>query len=244
MKSKPCLLIPNYDHGRELVAVIEALAEHGLPCLVVDDGSGKATRDTLETLAQRHSFLDVHYRDRNGGRGAALKSGYRLAAARGYTHVIQLDADGQHCVADVPRFVDAIDRNPGALVLGAPVFDDSAPKARLYGRQLSRVTVWAATFSFAVADPLCGFRGIPLGPMLAVLDSERTGDHMEFDPEIVIQLVQRGTPVVNLPTQVVYNEGGLSHFDMLGDNVRLIGIYFKALYAMPMRVLTRRRSVE
>jgi glycosyltransferase involved in cell wall biosynthesis len=242
MKSKTCLLIPNYNHGSEIVAVVESLAEHGLPCLVVDDGSAESTRDTLESLTRRHSFLDVHYRERNGGRGAALKSGYRLAAARGYTHAIQLDADGQHCAADVPQFVEAITRNPGALVLGAPVFDESAPKARLYGRQLSRVTVWVATLSFAVEDPLCGFRGIPLRPTLDVLDTERTGNRMEFDPEIVIQLVQRGTPVVNLPTQVVYNEGGLSHFDMLGDNARLIGVYLKALYAMPMRLLTRRRS--
>jgi glycosyltransferase involved in cell wall biosynthesis len=242
MTSKTCLLIPNYNHGREIVAVVDSLAEHGLPCLVVDDGSAESTRDALESLTRRHSFLDVHYRERNGGRGAALKSGYRLAAARGYTHAIQLDADGQHCAADVPQFVEAITRNPGALVLGAPVFDESAPKARLYGRQLSRVTVWVATLSFAVEDPLCGFRGIPLRPTLDVLDTERTGNRMEFDPEIVIQLVLRGTPVVNLPTQVVYNEGGLSHFDMLGDNARLIGVYLKALYAMPMRLLTRRRS--
>ena len=242
MKSKTCLLIPNYNHGREIVAVVDSLAEHGLPCLVVDDGSAESTRDALESLTRRHSFLDVHYRERNGGRGAALKSGYRLAAARGYTHAIQLDADGQHCAADVPQFVEAITRNPGALVLGAPVFDESAPKARLYGRQLSRVTVWVATLSFAVEDPLCGFRGIPLRPTLDVLDTERTGNRMEFDPEIVIQLVQRGIPVVNLPTQVSYNEGGLSHFDMLGDNARLIGVYLKALYAMPMRLLTRRRS--
>jgi glycosyltransferase involved in cell wall biosynthesis len=240
MTPKVCLLIPNYDHGREIVAVIEALSEHDLPCLVVDDGSAQPTRDILEELSKRHAFLDVHYREGNGGRGAALKTGYRVAAARGYSHAIQLDADGQHCAADVPRFVHAISANPAALVLGAPRFDESAPRARLYGRQLSRVMVWAASFSFAVADPLCGFRGIPLAPTLDVLANERTGDRMEFDPEIVIELVQRGTPVVNVPTQVVYNEGGLSHFDMLGDNARLTAVYTRALFAMPMRVLTLR----
>lgn len=241
MKSNPCLLIPNYDHGREIVAVIDSLAEHELPCLVVDDGSAQPTRDALEALTKRHAFLDVHYRERNGGRGAALKTGYRAAAARGYTHTIQLDADGQHCSSDVPRFVSAIEANPAALVLGAPVFDDTAPKARLYGRQLSRVMVWAATASFAVADPLCGFRAFPLAATLAALDAERSGNRMEFDPEIVIQLVQRGTPVINVPTDVVYNEGGLSHFDMVGDNKRLIGVYTRALFAMPMRVSTRWR---
>ena len=229
MKSKTCLLIPNYNHGREIVAVVESLAEHGLPCLVVDDGSAESTRDALESLTRRHSFLDVHYRERNGGRGAALKSGYRLAAAHGYTHAIQLDADGQHCAADVPQFVEAITRNPGALVLGAPVFDESAPKARLYGRQLSRVTVWVATLSFAVEDPLCGFRGIPLAETVALLDEVELGDHMEFDPELVLRLFWRGVPIRSVETRVVYDPCGLSHFDMLLDNARLSWLYTRAI---------------
>lgn len=232
----PCLLIPNYDHGREIVGVVEALAEHALPCLVVDDGSAAATREVLDRLARRHGFVDVHYRERNGGRGAALKTGYRLAAARGYSHAIQLDADGQHHAEDVPRFLDAIAADPEALVLGAPVFDESAPKARLYGRQLSRAMVWAATLSFAVEDPLCGFRAMPLAATLAVLDALATGDRMEFDPEIVIQLVRAGVPVRNLPTRVVYNAGGLSHFDMLRDNARLTGVYAAALFGLPLQI--------
>lgn len=240
MSTRPCLLIPNYDHGREVVAVVEALAKHALPLLIVDDGSGDETRRILDDLAERFDFVSVVRRPRNGGRGAALKTGYREAAARGFTHAIQLDADGQHETADVPKFVRAIADAPQALVLGAPIFDESAPKARLYGRQLSRGMVWLSTFSFAVEDPLCGFRGMPLAPTLAVLDTFRTGDRMEFDPEIVIHLVQRGTPVVNVPTEVVYNEGGLSHFDLWGDNKRLTAVYANALFAMPIRVATRR----
>ncbi len=240
MRPKPCLLIPNYDHGREVVAVVDALAKHDLPLLIVDDGSGEETRDILKGLAEQHDFVSVVRREQNGGRGAALKTGYREAAARGYTHAIQLDADGQHDTADVPAFVRAIEERPHALVLGAPIFDDSAPKARLYGRQLSRAMVWASTFSFQVEDPLCGFRGMPLGPTLEVLDTFPTGDRMEFDPEIVILLVQRGTPVENVPTRVVYNPGGLSHFDLWGDNKRLTAVYTVALFAMPMRVATRR----
>jgi len=237
----PTLLIPNYDHGRELGPVLEALAPHGLPCLVVDDGSGRETRDLLAALAARHAFVQVHHRDRNGGRGAALATGYRLAASRGFSHAIQLDADGQHDASDVPRFVEAIAKDPDALILGAPVFDASVPKSRLYGRQLSRVMVWFTTLSFDVVDPLCGFRAIPLGPAVAWLDEAPRGDHMEFDAELVIDLVRRGVPVRNLPTRVVYHPGGLSHFDTVRDNLRLAGVYARATFDLPIHLLARRK---
>jgi glycosyltransferase involved in cell wall biosynthesis len=237
----PCLLIPVYDHGREVRRVVESLAAWRLPCLLVDDGSASPTRFALEALEKEHAWVEVHRRERNGGRGAALKTGYRLAAARGFSHAIQLDADGQHDASDVPRFLEEIARDPGALVLGVPVFDDSVPRSRLYGRQLSRAMVWLATLSFDVVDPLCGFRAIPLAPTLALLDAVASGDHMEFDPELVMRLHAAGVPVRSVPTRVVYDPEGLSHFDMLRDNARLSRVYLLALLRMLGRLPRRRR---
>jgi glycosyltransferase involved in cell wall biosynthesis len=241
---KPCLLIPHFEHADPLKGVVDALAVHGLPCIVVDDGSSEATVAVLRELAERHPWLRIHLRGRNGGRGAALKTGYRIAFEEGFTHAIQLDADGQHDPADVPRFLDAIAEAPEALVLGAPVFDQSVPAGRLYGRQLSRVMVWATTLSFDVTDPLCGFRGIPLAATVRLLDATATGDHMEFDPELVIRLHWQGVEVRNVPTHVVYDPEGTSHFDMLRDNVRMTRTYARAvvesLFRVPARVLRRR----
>lgn len=239
---KPCLLIPIYEHKDEIRGVASALEPLGLPCLVVDDGSGAETQRVLRALAQTHPWLSVQTRERNGGRGAALKTGYRLAARHGFSHAIQLDADGQHDASDVPRFLEEIARDPAALVLGAPLFDATAPRSRLYGRQLSRVMVWLATLSFDVVDPLCGFRAIPLAPTLALLDEVRTGDRMEFDPELVIHLHRRGVPVRTLPTRVVYNPGGLSHFDTWRDNVRLARVYGRALFSAPGVLTAARRA--
>jgi glycosyltransferase involved in cell wall biosynthesis len=240
---RPCLLIPIFDHKDEIGGVVESLAPHDLPCLIVDDGSGDETREVLDALERRYPWVDVHHRCHNGGRGAALATGYRLAGKRGFSHAIQLDADGQHDAADVPRFLDAIAETPEALVLGAPVFDVTVPRGRLYGRQLSRVMVWLTTLSFDVVDPLCGFRGIPLASATALLDDVVLGDRMEFDPELVIRLHWRGVPVCNVPTRVVYNEGGLSHFDMLWDNVRLSRVYARSLLGALVRLpsLARRR---
>ena len=236
---KACVLVPLYDHGEPFEAVAEGLAKLGLPCLVVDDGSAEETRRRLARLLERHAWLEVHRRAVNGGRGAALKTGYRLAAERGFSHAVQLDADGQHDPLDVPRLLDAARARPEALVLGAPIFDASVPKSRLYGRQLSRAMVWLTTASFAVRDPLCGFRVIPLAPTLALLDRAPLGDRMEFDPELVIALCRSGVPVVNVPTKVVYREGGLSHFDLLGDNARLSRVYARALASLPAALSAR-----
>ncbi len=231
----PCLLIPIYDHKDEIRGVLDGLAEFGLPCLVVDDGSDSETRAVLDAAEKDCPWVEVYHRDRNGGRGAALTTGYRFALDRGFSHAIQLDADGQHDASDVPQFIEAIREDPEALVLGTPVFDETVPKGRLYGRQLSRAMVWAATLSFDVSDPLCGFRGVPLAATVELLDETDLGDHMEFDPNLVIRLHWAGVPVRNVPTRVVYNEGGLSHFDMVADNVRMSGVYSRALLGMLVR---------
>jgi glycosyltransferase involved in cell wall biosynthesis len=238
------VLVPIYDHGRSIGAVIEGLAASGLPCLVVDDGSGPATREALENVEKRHPFVRVLRRPSNGGKGAALKTGYREALAGGLDGVIQLDADGQHDPADVPRFVRAMKSRPGALVLGVPVFDESVPASRLYARQISRVLVWMACLSRVVPDPLCGYRGIPLGPTLALLDRITTGDRMDFEPELAVRLVWAGVPVVPIPTRVVYPADGLSHFSLLRDYPRLAGLYARlALGMLPRsaRLLLRAR---
>jgi glycosyltransferase involved in cell wall biosynthesis len=233
---KPCLLIPIYDHKDGIGGVVRGLEPSGLHCLIVDDGSHAETRAVLDQLEARYDWLEVAHRERNGGRGAALKTGYRLALKSGYSHAIQLDADGQHDAGDVKRFLEEIARDPRALILGAPIFDESAPKSRIYGRQLSRAMVWLSTLSFDVTDPLCGFRGVPLADAVRLIDSVATGDAMEFDPELVIRWHWRGLPIRNLPTRVIYQPGGLSHFDMVGDNARMTWLYTRALAGMGLRL--------
>jgi glycosyltransferase involved in cell wall biosynthesis len=240
----PWLVIPCFDHGEALRGVLASLEGLGLPALVVDDGSGPATREILASLAATHPRLEVHRHPTNRGKGAAAMTGFRLAAARGASHALQLDADGQHDAGDVPRFLDAMAKHPEALVLGSPVFDASVPRSRLYGRQISRGLVWLFTLSLAIRDPLCGFRGVPLAPTLALLGRRRLGERMEFDPELAVRLYWEGLEVVNLPTRVRYPEGGLSHFDVVWDDLRLAGLYLSLAGGMLRRapsLLGRRR---
>lgn len=241
----PCLMIPIYNHGDTLAQVVRDVESLGLPCLIVDDGSDESTREVLNMLEATLEWVDVTRCATNGGKGAALQAGYREAWRRGFTHALQLDADGQHDTAKLPDLLYHSKLRPDALVLAVPIFDDSAPRSRRYGRWIARFWVWLETGSLAIADPLFGMRCMPLASTVAVLDEVRCGSGMEFDCEIAVRLFWRGTPVVNVPTSVRYPSGGISHFRMFRDNVRISWLHARlvagALFRLP-RLLRRSGS--
>jgi glycosyltransferase involved in cell wall biosynthesis len=240
---KACVLIPIYDHGATIGAVVDEIIPLGLPVLIVDDGSHAETQASIERARAKHASVTVLRHPQNRGRGAALQTGYREAAAHGFSHALQLDADGQHDASDAKLLLAAAARDPSALVLGARDFPAEAPRARRWGRWISIVQVWLETGSRAVRDPLCGYRVMPLAPTLAILDRVACGAHMEFDPEIIVRLVWSGVPVVNVPTRVRYYADGISHFDMLHDNLRMIATHTRlvlGLLARGPRRLARR----
>lgn len=232
---KPCFLIPCFEHGRPLRAVLESLAPFGLDCIVVDDGSGEATQADLKDAARALSFVRIERLPENRGKGAALSRGFERAAADAFSHVVTLDADGQHDAAAVPRFLAAMERDPTALVLGRPVFDASAPRSRIWARQLSRWSVWAATRSFAIGDPLCGMRGVPVALAQRVIRSAALGPRMEFDPEFAVRCQWMGAPIVNLEVRVVYPPEGLSHFRVGRDFAALTRTYARLIATLKRR---------
>lgn len=232
----PCLLIPIYNHKDTIRDVLKSLAYVNLPCLVVDDGSDAETRTVLDQMAQELPWVEIQHLAVNMGRGAALRHGYTVAAQRGFSHVVQLDADGQHNPADVPKFLETARSAPGALILGDPTFDRCAPRNRVYGHRLSQLVVWAETLSFSIHDALCGFRCFPLDRTVKLIGRAALGDRMEFDPVIAIRLAWEGVPIINVPTRVRYFRDGLSHFHLFWDNVRLARAYIKLFFGMLLRL--------
>jgi len=218
-------LVPTYDNPVTIRRVVEQLRGHLDHVVVVDDGSGPEGRSACEALA-RDGLADVIHRPQNGGKGAAVKTGLARAHALGFTHALQVDADGQHDLDDVPRFVEAARRSPNALVLGSPRFDETAPAARRSGRRVTAFWVGLEVGGRdVIEDALCGFRVYPVAEALA---ARPRGNRMEFDPEIAVRMVWRGLPVRNLPTRVRYvapDEGGVSHFRMVRDNVAISALH-------------------
>ena len=158
----PCAVVPIYNHGRTIAATANALAAHGLPVLIVDDGSNDETRDILDAVVAGRDELRLIRLPENAGKGAALTAGFLAAHAAGYSHVLQIDADGQHDIADVPRFLAEARATPEAMICGKPIYDDTVPRARLYGRYLTHACVWVETLSFDIQDSMCGYRLYPL----------------------------------------------------------------------------------
>jgi len=238
-------VVPVYNHERTVGAVAAALHAHGLPVLLVDDGSDDAGRRALETLAKGGGVRLVRL-PRNSGKGAAVVAGLRAASVAGFTHALQVDADGQHALADVPRFIEAARRLPGTVVCGRPVFDASIPRLRLFSRYLNHFFVWLETLSFyRVRDSMCGFRLYPIRDVLEVIDQEGAGPRMDFDVEILVKLAWRGRELQWIDTRVSYPPDGVSHYQLLFDNLRLIGLHVRLLVQMLWRaplMLWRRRS--
>jgi glycosyltransferase involved in cell wall biosynthesis len=232
----PCALIPIYNHKDTIAATVSALRAHGLPVLIVDDGSNAATRAVLDGLVAAQTGVQLLRLQRNQGKGRALSAGLLAAQAAGYSHALQIDADGQHDSADAPRFVEQARAHPQALICGCPIYDDSVPKARLYGRYLTHVCVWIETLSLALRDSMCGYRLYPLASTCAQVRHRAPPARMDFDTEMAVRLIWRGVPVRNLPTRVIYPENGLSHFRMWEDNLRISAMHTRLLLGMLPRV--------
>jgi glycosyltransferase involved in cell wall biosynthesis len=231
---KPVVIIPVFDHEEAIGAVVDRVRRTGVPVLLVDDGSRASCARVLDELATRPEVALVR-RAENGGKGAAVMTGLAEAHRRGYTHAVQVDADGQHTLEDVGRFLEQAAAHPDAFISGVPQFDASVPKVRLYARYLTHGLVWLNTLSFAVQDSMCGFRVYPLERTLGVI-VPAIGRRMDFDPEIAVRLVWAGAEVVNVPTRVTYPTDGVSHFDLLWDNVRISGMHVRLFLGMLVRL--------
>lgn len=233
----PLVVVPVFDHPQAIAGLVETIRGHGVPCLLVDDGSGPECAALLAGLAQRHpDEVSLLRLASNQGKGAAVMAGLREAGRRGHSHGLQIDADGQHDARDIPTFLAMARETPDAVINGRPVYDQSVPKARLYGRYATHVWVWINTLSLDIRDSMCGFRVYPLAPTLALLDAQRLGRRMDFDTEILVRLHWQGLAIRDCPTRVTYPEHGVSHFRLLRDNLRISAMHTRLFFGMLLRL--------
>jgi predicted LPLAT superfamily acyltransferase len=218
-------LVPVYNHHRALPRIVAALQSEGLPVILVDDGSDAVTQDVLKALAA--PGVEVLTQSANRGKGAAMLAGFARAGERGFSHALQVDADGQHDVADAAALLRLAADHPHHLVSGTPKYDASIPKLRFYGRYLTHGLVWFETLSFTLSDSMCGFRVYPLAETLALSKRVHIGTRMDFDTDIMVRLYWAGTECLFLPTRVRYPEDGLSHFRMVKDNARMAWLHVR-----------------
>lgn len=233
---QPWVVVPVYEHEHAIGTTVAHLLPHGVPILLVDDGSGASCAAVLRALADRHAGrVSLLRLDANGGKGAAVIAGMRHAATLGASHALQIDADGQHDTADVPRFLAESAAHRDAVINGRPIYDESVPTGRLVGRYATHVWVWINTLSLDIADSMCGFRVYPLATTLALLDREPVGTRMDFDIEIIVRLHWAGVPIRTVPTRVTYPLDGVSHFRLWRDNARISAMHARLFFGMLRR---------
>lgn len=231
---RPCAVVPVYNHERTLPAVVAALLAEDLPCILIDDASRPEAAQVIDELATQPHVHRVRH-SYNQGKGAAVASGLREAALLGFSHALQVDADGQHDLSPVGLFLDRACQVPEAVICGYPLYDASVPKGRLYARYLTHVWVWINTLSLSIRDSMCGFRVYPLAPTLALLDSVELGKRMDFDTEILVRMHWREQPMVWLPTRVHYPKDGISHFRLWLDNLLISCMHARLFGGMLLR---------
>ncbi|MDN6298193.1 MAG: glycosyltransferase family 2 protein [Halomonas sp.] len=229
-----CALVPVYNHPATVAGVCDSLTALGLPVLLVDDGSDAECQDELDRLTNAgHHLLRL---PKNRGKGAAVRAGLAQAQRLGYSHALQVDADGQHHPDDLPAFIEAMHRAPECLLAGYPRYDQSVPRVRLYGRYATHIWVWINTLSRDIRDTMCGVRLYPLAALNPMLTRHTCGNRMTFDTEVLVRWHWAGNSVGNLPVRVHYPEHGVSHFAPWRDNLQISAMHTRLFFGMLWRL--------
>ena len=230
-----CGLIPVYNNHMTIEAVVNLCRQYIDALIIVDDGSNDGTELIVAKLAANNPQIYVRHHTHNQGKGAAVQTGLKLAKDLGYDHALQVDADGQHNLDDIPGFLQARQKSPEAMIMGAPVFDESIPMIRKYGRKLTHLMIALEAGTTGLPDAMCGFRLYPVKPILKL---GSMSSRMSFDPEVMIRAHWAGIPIKTITTKVRYlsaEEGGVSHFKMVHDNALHVWTHSRLLLQAPYR---------
>jgi glycosyltransferase involved in cell wall biosynthesis len=242
------VLIPSYNPGPKVRETVLAARAQWTPVWVIVDGSTDGSAQQLQAMAAQDDGLRVVVLPHNVGKGAAVLHGLEMAAAQGFTHVLTMDSDGQHPAHLIPGFMAASAAQPAAMVLGVPVFAADAPRLRVNGRKVSNGWANLETLWTGIGDSLFGFRVYPIEPLRQIMHGQRWMRRFDFDPEAVVRMCWRGVKPVNLPATVKYfrpEEGGVSHFNYLRDNLLLTWMHSRLFFGFLLRlpVLLMRRAL-
>lgn len=237
---RPLILIPSFNTGPILERTVTAVLSLKVPVWLIIDGSTDGSEDSITRLenSENPDFRIIQL-PMNSGKGAAILRGLREAVAAGFSHVLTMDADGQHPADKANRFFELSAAHPEAAIFGRPVFDASAPALRIEGRKISNFWANLETLGWGIDDSLFGMRLYPAQVLLDVLESTCFARRFDFDPEVAVRLAWRGVPIINLPTPVRYpskEEGGVSQFRYFRDNTLLTWMHIRLLVGFFFRL--------
>ncbi|MGE4548330.1 MAG: glycosyltransferase [Intestinibacillus sp.] len=218
---KPVVIIPAYDPDETLIALAESLSRTDLPVLVIDDGSAARCRHIFDTL-QNEALCVVIRHDRNRGKGAALRTGMRYAAAYypGSPGYVTADADGQHAPKDILCVARALEQHPDSLILGTRDFrQKDVPFKSFWGNRITSAVYFLST-GRRCADTQTGLRGIPR--RFYDLCQATPGERYEYEMNLLLAMGRERIPFITVPIATIYIEHNrASHFHPVRDSLRV-----------------------
>lgn len=211
---KILIVIPHYNHSASLRCVAEGCLAQNPNVAVFDDGSDCSPEELLKGLPV--SFVRF---DENRGKGAVILDAARWAASRGFTHIVTVDADGQHDPKDYPLLSAAARENPKAIIIGRRRFSEAenVPVSSKFGRKFGGFWVHLQTGK-AVSDIQSGYRVYPVEMLLCLSFFSK---RYAFEAEVPVRALWAGFGLKEVDVSVEYPKDRISHFSLLKDNFRL-----------------------
>ncbi len=216
-----CILIPAYNAEVTLRAVLDECLVHGLPLVVVDDGSTDGTACILDGLPVTLLAHSV-----NRGKGAALKTGFDWAIKQQvYDGVITLDADGQHDPTAIPRLLAEADKKGYDCLLASrhSQFEEMAGLRMVW----NRFGVWCMRkrTGFEITDSQSGFRYYR-SRLLQAVHLEKNGYDLEM--ELLVKGWKAGFKIGSLPVPARVADGrATSHYRPVQDTWNICMTFLK-----------------
>ncbi len=211
---KICVIVPTYNNHKTLERALDSILAYTSHILIVNDGSTDATNQILKNYSQ---LVQIHHK-KNLGKGIALRNGFKKAIELKYQYAITIDSDGQHFASDIPKFIDAIVKEPKVLLIGSRnMTTDDIPKKSSFGNKFSNFWFWFETGN-KLDDTQSGYR---LYPLFLIPKNYHT-KKFEFEIEVIVRSAWKGIVVKNIPIQVLYDPTErVSHFRPFKDFTRI-----------------------
>lgn len=213
-----CVLIPTYNNQKTLKRVIEGVLQYAdqTDIIVINDGSSD---ETAHILAAYDNQICILTNVVNKGKGFSLRRGFKEAIKLGYKNAISIDSDGQHLPMDIPLFVEAAIRNPGALIMGSRNMNqEGVPGKSSFGNKFSNFWFTFET-GLVLPDTQTGFRLYPLEP---IKNTRLFTTKFETEIEVIVKLAWKNVPIIPVDIQVIYDKNErVTHFRPFRDFTRI-----------------------
>jgi len=214
-------VVPSYRAAATLPALLERLCREFPPkaIYVVDDGSGDGTIDAVGAFD-----VNVLVHEVNAGKGTALVTGSVAAHRDGFTHVLCLDADGQHPPEQARDFLRAAEFESVGVVIGARTLAvPQMPWPRVCSNRLTTFLLGLQARA-RLFDSQCGYRLYRLDALLHP-QIPRQG-RFEWESETLVRIARQGWLVSKVDIPTIYTDAG-SHIRPWRDTFRFVRMWFR-----------------